>query len=55
MPNSKRKLAITLSTYAALAILASFTLDGRIRLATWIFLGAFAFKTWLVVLKDRQD
>ena len=55
MPNSNRKLAITLSTYAALAILAFFTLDCKIRLATWIFLGAFAFKTWLVVLKERQD
>lgn len=50
-----RKFAIAVSTYAVLAILAFFTLDGTIRLATWIFLGAFAFKTWLVVLKDRQD
>jgi hypothetical protein len=55
VPNINRKLAITLSIYAVLAILASFTLDGKIRLATWIFLGAFAFKTWLVVLKDKQD
>jgi hypothetical protein len=50
-----RKLAIAVSTYAVLAVLAYFTLDGKILLATWIFLGAFAFKTWLVVLKDRQD
>ncbi|HSP68890.1 MAG TPA: hypothetical protein VLN48_14280 [Bryobacteraceae bacterium] len=50
-----RKFAIAVSTYAVLALLAFFTLDGTIRLATWIFLGAFAFKTWLVVLKDRQD
>jgi len=49
-----RKLAGALGTYAGLAILAGFTLDGKIRLATWIFLGAFAFKTWLVVLKERQ-
>jgi hypothetical protein len=55
VPTINRKLAITLSTYAVLAILAFFTLDGTIRLATSIFLGAFAFKTWLVVLKDRQD
>lgn len=41
--------------YAALAILAAFTLDGNIRLATWIFLGGIALKTWLVVLKRRQD
>ena len=41
--------------YAVLAILAAFTLDGNIRLATWIFLGGIALKTWLVVLKRRQD
>ena len=49
-----RKLGVTLASYAGLAILAFFTLDGKIRLATWIFLGAFALKTWLVVLKERQ-
>jgi hypothetical protein len=38
-----------------LAILAAFTLDGNLRLATWIFLGGIALKTWLVVLKRRQD
>ena len=50
-----RKFAIALASYVILAILAFFSLDGKIRLATWIFLGAFAFKTWLVVLKQRQD
>ena len=50
-----RKFAVTLATFAGLAILAFFTLDGKIRLATWIFLGAFALKTWLVVLKQRQS
>ena len=50
-----RKLAVTLATFAGLAILAYFTLDGKILLATWIFLGAFAFKAWLVVLKERQS
>jgi hypothetical protein len=50
-----RKFAVTLAIFAGLAILAFFTLDGTIRLATWIFLGAFAFKAWLVVLKQRQD
>ncbi len=40
--------------YAALAVLAGFTLDGNIRIATWVFLGGIALKTWLVVLKRRQ-
>ena len=50
-----RKFAVTLATFAGLAILAYFTLDGKILLATWIFLGAFALKAWLVVLKARQS
>jgi len=50
-----RKFAVTLATFAGLAILAYFTLDGKILLATWIFLGAFALKSWLVVLKQRQS
>ena len=50
-----RKLTVTLAIFAGLAVLAYFTLDGKIRVATWIFLGAFALKTWLVVLKQRQS
>jgi hypothetical protein len=50
-----RKFAGALASYAVLAILAFFSLDGKMLLATWIFLGAFALKTWLVVLKQRQD
>ena len=50
-----RKFAVTLSAFTILAILAYFTLDGKILLATWIFLGAFALKAWLVVLKQRQS
>jgi hypothetical protein len=50
-----RKFAVTLGTFGGLAILAYFTLDGKILLATWIFLGAFALKSWLVVLKQRQN
>jgi|GEM_PF-1159857 hypothetical protein len=50
-----RKFAVTLAAFAGLAALAYFTLDGKILLATWIFLGAFALKAWLVVLKERQS
>ena len=42
-------------TYVGLAVLAGFTLEGKIRIATWLFLGLFALKTWLVVLKRRPD
>jgi len=50
-----RRLIYALATYAALAILATFTLEGVIRIATWVLLGGFALKTYLVVLKDRID
>jgi hypothetical protein len=40
--------------YAALAVLAGFTLSGDWRIATWIFLGGIALRTYLVVLKRRQ-
>jgi len=49
------KFIAAMSSYAILAVLAGFTLEGRIRLATWIFLGGIALKTILVVLKRRLD
>jgi hypothetical protein len=41
--------------YAALATLATFTLTGNIRIATWIILGGIALKTILAVLRQRQE
>jgi len=32
--------------YAALAVLAGFTLDGKLRLFIWILMGALAVKTY---------
>jgi hypothetical protein len=46
---------MAMSAYAALALLAGFTLAGRFRLATWIFLGGLAVKTWLVTLRRDED
>jgi hypothetical protein len=50
-----RKFIAAMAVYAVLAVLAGFTLDDPLRLAVWIFLGLFALKTWLVVLKRRMD
>ena len=50
-----RRFAATLAVYAILGILASLTLDGEFRIGTLIFLGGIALKTWLAVLKQRQD
>ncbi len=33
--------------YAALALVAGFALDGKMRLFVWIVLGGFALKTWV--------
>ena len=46
---------LTMSAYAILALLATFTLAGPFRLAVWVFLGGLAFKTWLVILRRDQD
>jgi hypothetical protein len=44
-----------MSCYAILAVLAGFTLTGDIRLITWIILGGIAIRTWIAVLKRRQQ
>ncbi|HLW77483.1 MAG TPA: hypothetical protein VKS01_10865 [Bryobacteraceae bacterium] len=49
------KFTAAMGAYLVLAILAGFTLEGNLRIATWIFLGGIALKTFLVVLKRRQD
>ena len=50
-----RRAVIALAAYAALAVLASLRLDGRPRLVVWLFLGLFAVKTLLMVLKQRAN
>jgi hypothetical protein len=47
------KFVAAMASYAILALLAGFTLEGRFRLAVWILLGGIALKTILVVLKRR--
>jgi len=44
-----------MAVYAGLAILAGFTLTGGFRSVTWIILGYFALRTWLVVLRRGLD
>ena len=51
----KHRFWKALATYAVLALLAGFTLDGPLRIATLIFLAGIALKTYLEVLKDRLD
>jgi hypothetical protein len=37
--------------YAAIALLAAFTLDGKFRLVVWIFLVGLAVRTYLATLR----
>ncbi len=45
----------TISAYVVLGLVAGFTLSGPFRLATWVFLGGLAFKTWLVTLRKDEE
>ena len=54
-PLLPRRFRAALCVYMVLAALAWITLDGVVRGATLLFLGGLAFKSWLGVLKDRQN
>ena len=47
------RLWLAMSVYALLALLATFTLDGKLRLAIWVLMGGLALKT-LIAHKARQ-
>ena len=45
------KFHTALACYAAIALLAGFTLDGNFRLVVWIFLAGLVVRTWIATLK----
>lgn len=47
------RLTAALSSYAGLALLGAFALDGKMRLALWIFLAGLTVKT-LIAWKRFQ-
>ena len=49
----QQRFYIAMGTYAVLAILAGVTLDGKMRLAVWIFLGGLALRT-VIHLKAQE-
>jgi hypothetical protein len=51
---TRRKLTLALVAYAVIAGLAAFTLDGKVRLAVWIWIGALALKTWIGSVSDAN-
>jgi len=46
-----RRFYGALACYAAIAVLAGLTLDGKFRLVVWIFLAGLAVKSYLAVLQ----
>ena len=47
------KFVIAMTTYAAMSALASFTLDGKLRIAVWILMGGLALKTLIAYYAHR--
>ena len=52
--NMKQRFQMAMTAFAVLALLAGFTLDGKIRLATLIFLAGLALRT-AIHYKARGD
>lgn len=52
---ANRRFFTAILVYAGLAGLAAIRLDGRPRLVVWLFLGLFAIKTILAVLRQKSD
>lgn len=51
---ANRRLLMAMLAYVVLAAAAGFRLSGRPRLVVWLCLGLFAFRTVLLVLKQRD-
>jgi hypothetical protein len=49
-PQRGRKFYLALACYAAIALLAAVTLDGKFLWVVWIFLGGLALKTYIATL-----
>jgi hypothetical protein len=49
----QKRFYYAMGTYAVLAILAGVTLDGKMRLAVWIFLGGLAART-IIHMKAQE-
>jgi hypothetical protein len=43
----KSRLIAAMACYAALAVLAAFTLQGIFKVSVWILLAGLAVKTWI--------
>ena len=44
-----------MAVLVVLSVLAGLTLDGDLRILTWIVLGAFALKAWIAKVKKEKE
>lgn len=44
-----------MAAYAGLALLAGFTLDGKLRIFIWLLMVVFAFKSWIADKARRSE
>jgi hypothetical protein len=52
-PKVKKKLAIALAAYLVLTVIATFTLEGMLRIVMWIFFAGLAVRTIIAANDDR--
>jgi hypothetical protein len=50
-PQRGRKFYLALACYAAIALVAAATLEGKFLWVVWIFLGGLALKTYIATLQ----
>ena len=55
MTRLEQRLYTAMGCYAVLAVLAGVTLDGKIRLAVWIFLAGLALRTLIAFKAHEED
>ena len=48
----KKRLPWAVAAYAVLLLLATFTLEGKFRLAVWALLAGLAVKTWIAAFRE---
>jgi hypothetical protein len=55
MMDIHQRFYMAMGMYAVLAILAGFTLDGKVRLAVWVFLAGLALRTLIAMKRHEGD
>jgi hypothetical protein len=50
-----KRFYAAMAAYAVLAVLAAVTLEGKMRLAVWIFVGGLALRTIIAYKAHQED